>query len=374
MSLSDRVLEFKEALSCAMCRTLSEGMLSVRGCFHLLCPSCIKACSAQNACVICEAWLVPFDSSDSEPCASPEAGLAKDLVSPSFSASPELAPNFGILSLPTMHPESLDNTSLIYPHPSSTLYMEGALSGAEDDSQEGPAFLEEENVPPNKRAPRTRKCARKRPDSPHLLGPRKTGERKSMGVGEPERILIAVSGLCDENFSFLCGSCKGLGARLGVEISVSPWNVEGCTHLVTETDARGLCKRTKAYIDAVMYGKAIVSFQWYLGLFDMEKPVHEQTWDHLVRGDRSYGPSGVAERALFRSQEKLFFSNVNIVDPHGCLDETAKRLLYEHGGTVNFSLEKRAQISVESRSQFYDLISAGKDLFSARGCPGKPGA
>lgn len=191
------------------------------------------------------------------------------------------------------------------------------------------------------------------------------------GPGKPGRGCIQISSpdLSPEKVAFISQTVSWVSTRIDTAIIFDPGNIEECTHLILETGAARECRKSYPFVLGVLLGKRLVSFNWYLDIFDAISTLSLETITllNLVQGDAE--GSDIAELIyLYGVAPKGFFSGVNI---QGYLPEYLKRIVHALGGTTQ-KQSRRPSIRIDSDEMFYQLITGGSKtpwhslLFPAR--------
>ncbi|OAG30179.1 hypothetical protein NEDG_01762 [Nematocida displodere] len=198
---------------------------------------------------------------------------------------------------------------------------------------------------------------------------------------EPPRapqIVMALSGTTSVEFNFICSTIESVSDSLGCPIHLRPDHVDACTHLIVHTDQEELCARTYKYLKCLVKRKSIVTFLWYIELFDASKKplddelenislggyIRELTRNHLAKGDRMYGRSDAPVVAHNETKPHPFFKALNVIDSKSLLSEIEKDLILSNGGLINSRKAKRDCLNLQFKHDLYNFISAGSDGFS----------
>ncbi|KAI5172627.1 hypothetical protein NEFER03_1683 [Nematocida sp. LUAm3] len=192
-------------------------------------------------------------------------------------------------------------------------------------------------------------------------------------------IRISTSNLQAEQLDFIASTFLGIAEALRCKIFFYPNNVYACTHLITSTNEEMLCPRTYMYIEALLNRKSIVSFFWYLELFDISKKtlgnlqISRQffaknkliTEKHLVKGDIISGPTQSPLYAHSSTNSKGLFRNVCFNDLNSTLSKREREMIECNEGILASRKGKKKQIKIRNRKDFYDLIAKGTHLLSS---------
>lgn len=191
---------------------------------------------------------------------------------------------------------------------------------------------------------------------------------------ERVEIRLAFSDLLSEQVDFIKTSIFFISEMLDCIIHVNPEVVEDSTHILVNSNSKGLCRRTYKYISGLLSKKAIVSFMWYIDLFEASKRIsitdyaftsaklfiEKITRHHIIRGDDCYGDSNAPIIAHRSNTRTPLLKGVEIFDANKVLSEVEKALIKKFGGKVKSNKPTKKSKTINEKREFFDMISSGE--------------
>lgn len=199
---------------------------------------------------------------------------------------------------------------------------------------------------------------------------------------EPQKhqvnIRLAFSDLLTEQADFISSSSEGISELLQCNIHISSDQLEECTHIIVNTNSSGLCRRTYKYLAGLLLKKSIVSFLWYIDLFEASKSMgaadkslepletllEQLTVKNIVSGDIFYGYSKAPLIAHTNKHKTPALNRIDIHDVNNTLSTVEKNLIKSSGGSICTQLHKitKRTVLIKDKDDFYDMISLGAIL------------
>lgn len=175
----------------------------------------------------------------------------------------------------------------------------------------------------------------------------------SLGIlsGYKSGIIIAMHNITPNESSFILDTISILRKRLNQTIEISN-NILYCTHLIISSYSSRQCKLSHAYVLGILFGKAVVNFNWYLDLLSMNSLISTETISLLNTVCADSDLSDSAEMACLYGISEGFFSNVNIT---GKIVSTAGDLIKLLNGTVD-KKSKRPTLKIDTYEELYYII------------------
>ncbi|KAH9386728.1 uncharacterized protein NEMAJ01_1624 [Nematocida major] len=191
-------------------------------------------------------------------------------------------------------------------------------------------------------------------------------------------VRLAFSDLLAEQVDFIRSTVNGISETLRLDIHVLPDLVQHSTHIIANTDPKGLSKRTYKYLAGILLKKPIISFMWYVELFEASRGIcapdydtlhaevllQQLTENNIVRGDFSYGYSDAPAMAHKIVHAEPVLKGVGIQDVNSTLTQAELMLVELAGGTVckGDGDTSANTVSILDIEQFYAMISSGHVL------------
>ncbi|KAI5189383.1 hypothetical protein NEMIN01_0446 [Nematocida minor] len=187
---------------------------------------------------------------------------------------------------------------------------------------------------------------------------------------------VALSDLLAEQANFIRTTVEYISQMLDCSIYIEPELVQQSTHLLVSTRADGLCKRTYKYLLGLLFKKSIVTFLWYVDLFEVSRKINitkystcsfeaviaQITVHNIVRGDSFYGVSDAPMLAHRNNQKTPILKGIDIYDANNVLSRTEKELIKKSGGVVNTGKVTKKSKVVNEINEFSDMIASGEIL------------
>jgi len=169
-------------------------------------------------------------------------------------------------------------------------------------------------------------------------------------------IVLYLHNLSNKKMVFVRESAIWVSAKIETPLSFVQSVCSECMHVIVETTSGKRCRRSYVYLLGVLLGKLVLSFNWYMDLFESSDVVSLETITllNLVRGDMVH-PSDIFEIMYISGLNQHFFCNVNII---GTISESARNLVERFGGTVQ-NRSGRLTIHLRSDEELYHLVTRG---------------
>lgn len=176
------------------------------------------------------------------------------------------------------------------------------------------------------------------------------------------RICIGAYGLSPNNLEFIRNTHRLLKTRLGVDVVLVNDKLKHSTHIIVETDRENICAPSSAYLLGILLQKPVVSFSWYISLIDSYSVLSLKTITLLNLARMSYeAPHSHAH--MLSTPHTLYVELLSEFNVLGPISESAKKLVYLLGGTVNESITKRETLSVSDDQDLYALLVNNLGLY-----------
>lgn len=170
-------------------------------------------------------------------------------------------------------------------------------------------------------------------------------------AGYKTGIVISMHNITKTESSFILETVSILRRRFNQSIEISN-NILYCTHVIIASNSQKDCKLSHSYMLGILFGKAIVNFNWYLELFNRYNIVSVETITLLNTVQADTDITNSSEMACIYGMSNGFFSNLNI---KGDIVSSMSDLITFLNGTTD-KKSKRHTLKIDTYKELYYFI------------------